>query len=240
MSEDKSLRLSCIVKLTTFRAMKRDGVAKLVMKKNTFRLFALLMYVATALSSKAQIGYQVSLLNTATGEPRANVTVNASVTITNSKGESIYSGTQSATSNDFGVLSLIVGNADTFKNVDFGKLPFFIQVSVDGKMIGRSQILNVPVASNIPEEALSKTYTFTWKLRVASDGCKEGSYTKVTLSSSGSFTIEYYKVDCEEYLLGTYDGVYEVIGNTIWLPSHPHVFLMYYRNGQMFMNRPDL
>ena len=109
-------------------------------------LCGMLFCIVYSFTSKAQIGYQVSLLNTATGEPRANVTVNASVTITNSKGESIYSGTQSATSNDFGVLSLTVGKADTFKNIDYGKLPFFIQVSVDGKMIGKSQILNVPVA----------------------------------------------------------------------------------------------
>ena len=99
-------------------------------------LCGMLFCIATSFTAKAQIGYQVSLLNTATGEPRTNVTVNAAVTITDSKGGVIYSGSQSATSNDFGVLSLTVGNANTFKNVDFSKLPFFIQVSVDGKMIG--------------------------------------------------------------------------------------------------------
>jgi len=109
-------------------------------------LFSMLFCMGVFSGVKAQIGYQVSLLNTATGEPRANVTVNATVTITNSKNEVIYTGTQTATSNDFGVLSLTVGNADTFKNVDFSKLPFFIEVDVDGQMIGKSQILNVPVA----------------------------------------------------------------------------------------------
>lgn len=109
-------------------------------------LLFVLLSVFFVLSAKAQIGYQVSLLNTATGEPRANVTVNATATITDSKGGVIYTGTQTVTSNDFGVLSLTVGNADTFRGVDFGKLPFFIEVSVDGKMIGKSQILNVPVA----------------------------------------------------------------------------------------------
>ena len=96
--------------------------------------------------SRAQIGYQVSLLNTATGEPRAGVTVNATVTISDSSDKVIYTGTQQATSNDFGVLSLTVGNADTFSKADFGKLPFFISVSVDGALIGKSQILSVPVA----------------------------------------------------------------------------------------------
>ena len=95
---------------------------------------------------QAQIGYQVSLLNSATGEPRANVTVDAKVTITNSDDEEIYKGTQRATSNDLGVVQLKVGNQGTFKDVDWSKLPFFIEVSVDGTVIGKSQILTVPIA----------------------------------------------------------------------------------------------
>ena len=94
-----------------------------------------------SMAAQAQIGYQVSLLNTATGEPRANVTVNAQVTITDSQDNTIYTGSQQATTNDFGVLSLAVGDANTFANADTGKMPFFISVSVDGTLIGRSQIL---------------------------------------------------------------------------------------------------
>ena len=112
------------------------------MKKIIFGILACLVTITV----HAQIGYQVSLLNTATGEPRANVTVNATVTITNAENGLIYTSTQKATSNDFGVLSLTVGNTDTFKNVDFTKLPFFIAVSIDGTLIGKSQILSVPVA----------------------------------------------------------------------------------------------
>ena len=105
-------------------------------------LFALLLHI----EMQAQIGYQVSLLNSATGEPRANVLVEAEVTITNSDDEEIYKGTQRATSNDFGVIQLTVGNQSTFKDVDWSKLPFFIEVSVDGTVIGKSQILTVPIA----------------------------------------------------------------------------------------------
>ena len=95
---------------------------------------------------QAQIGYQVSLLNKTTGKPRANVTVDAEVTITNSDDEEIYKGTQRATSNDLGVVQLKVGNQGTFKDVNWNKLPFFIEVSVDGTVIGKSQILTVPIA----------------------------------------------------------------------------------------------
>ena len=105
-------------------------------------LFCLLLHI----DMQAQIGYQVSLLNKTTGKPRANVTVDAEVTITNSDDEEIYKGTQRATSNDLGVVQLKVGNQGTFKDVDWSKLPFFIEVSVDGTVIGKSQILTVPLA----------------------------------------------------------------------------------------------
>lgn len=106
----------------------------------------LLCLVAGVMGAKAQMGYQISLLNTATGEPRANETVTVSVSLSNNASEVFYSETKSATTNDFGVLSLSIGNADTFKDVDLSKMPFFIEVTANGVMIGKSQILSVPVA----------------------------------------------------------------------------------------------
>ena len=96
----------------------------------------------------AQIGYQVTLLNTSTGEPRSNETVNVRVTITDSAGGIVCSETKSATTNDFGILSLAVDSQDTFAGADWSKLPFFIEAAVDGVMIGRSQLLTVPVAEH--------------------------------------------------------------------------------------------
>lgn len=105
-----------------------------------------LLMAAGIMSAQAQIGYQICLLNTATGEPRANETVNVTVKLTNNKGDIIYTGDQSATTNDFGILSLTIGNKDTFKDVDLSKLPFWIEVSANGVTIGKSQVLSVPVA----------------------------------------------------------------------------------------------
>jgi len=106
-----------------------------------------LLFILTSIHvAKAQIGYQVSLLNTATGEARANETVTVTVSLSNSAGEIFYSETKQSTTNDFGVLSLTVGNVDTFKNVDLSKMPFYIEVTANGVMIGKSQMLSVPVA----------------------------------------------------------------------------------------------
>ena len=109
------------------------------------RLFTIAA-IASALSANAQIGYQVSLLDNATGEPRADETVTVEIAITDSNGKAICSERKSATTNDFGVLSLTVGNSSTFTDADWSALPFFISATVDGTLIGRSQILNVPVA----------------------------------------------------------------------------------------------
>lgn len=115
------------------------------MNKKSF-LLLMLFTLCSAFTAVAQIGYQVALLNTATGKPRSGETVNATVTLTNKESTVIYTGTQKATTNDFGILSLTIGDADTFKNVDWNKLPLYISVSVDGVLIGKSQVLSVPVA----------------------------------------------------------------------------------------------
>ena len=115
--------------------------------KKFFELTSVLcILLAIPQITKAQIGYQVSLLNTATGEPQANKTVNVNIAIRNTENEVIHTEIQTATTNDFGILSLSVGNEDTFKDADWNKLPFYISVSADGTLIGKSQILTVPVA----------------------------------------------------------------------------------------------
>lgn len=170
-----------------------------------------LLFLST--SVKAQIGYQVSLLNTATGEPQANVTVNATVTITDATNGIIYTGTQQATSNEFGVLSLTVGDENTFKNVDSGKMPFFIEVQVNGVTIGKSQILNVPVA----EIANKLKSSFTMEDLV-------GNWKKINYDNPPSiYTIKSdHSIKRTDYnsdggINEQYTGEYEIEGNNIYL-----------------------
>ncbi len=84
--------------------------------------------IASALSANAQIGYQVSLLDNATGEPRADETVTVEIAITDSNGKAICSERKSAITNDFGVLSLTVGNSSTFTDADWST-PAFLHLS---------------------------------------------------------------------------------------------------------------
>ena len=130
--------------------------------------FIIITLSAIVFSLKAQIGYQVSLLNIATGEPRANENVEVIIEITDSDGTSICKETKNATTNDFGVLSLQVGNATTFENADWSKLPFYVSATVDDILVGKSQILNVPVAEaakTLVGNVSKSDIVGTWKSR---------------------------------------------------------------------------
>ena len=171
---------------------------------------------AFAAARAQQVGYQVSLLNTATGEPRANVTVNALVTITDSQNKTIYNGTQKATSNDFGVLSLTVGDANTFAEAGTSKWPLFISVTVDGTLIGKSQILSVPVA----EVANSLKSSFTKEDLIGTWVCYDSDgqpWYKSIFKDSGEYeTLSYGYYEDGQTNVYTTKGKYEIEGNNIY------------------------
>ena len=186
-------------------------------------LFGLLLHI----EMQAQIGYQLSLLNSATGEPRANVSVEAEVTITNSDAGIIYKGTQRATSNDFGVIQLTVGNQSTFKDVDWSKLPFFIEVSVDGTVIGKSQILTVPIAEaakylapGIDIDDLVGTWSYG-----------DGNYVRQIVFSKDGKGIRSEKkgdyVDSEDFS-------YDIEGKNIYVCSNTELETLHYQNGALY------
>ena len=186
-------------------------------------LFGLLLHI----EMQAQIGYQVSLLNSATGEPRANVLVEAEVTITNSDDEEIYKGTQRATSNDFGVIQLTVGNQSTFKDVNWNKLPFFIEVSVDGTVIGKSQILTVPIAEaakylapGIDIDDLVGTWSYG-----------DGNYVRqIVLSRDGKGIRSEKKGD----YVDSEDFSYDIEGKNIYVCSNTELETLHYQNGALY------
>lgn len=124
--------------------MRIQGFITVMKKLGLFCTFTFLALCGS--SSYGQIGYQVSVLDQATGEPRANENVSVSIELSNSAGDVILAERKSAVTNDFGVVSLQVGSESTFAGMDWSKLPLFISATVDGVLIGKSQVLTVPVA----------------------------------------------------------------------------------------------
>ena len=181
------------------------------------KMLLLLCLVTVVMGTKAQIGYQISLLNTATGEPRANETVTVSVSLSNNANEVFYTETKSATTNDFGVLSLSIGNADMFANVDLSKMPFFIEVTANGVMIGKSQMLSVPVAEVAKQLAPIDKNLIVGSWKFEATGNKPsfwGAYYTFNENGTVEFrSIETYKVGGSETSSGTLS--YIVIGNVI-------------------------
>lgn len=162
-----------------------------------------------SICSHAQIGYQVALLNNATGEPRSNETVTVTVKITDKDKELIFEQSGQSTTNDFGVLSLTVGNSDTFANADWSKLPFFIEATVGGRLIGKSQLLSVPVAEH------AKHYGSLTKEILCSRVWKCGEST-ITFMPDGTYKSKWSsgKSDSGKYKLdGNYVRLYDNDGD---------------------------
>lgn len=169
-----------------------------------------------SLSAKAQIGYQVALINTADGEPRALETVSVKIEISNSAGEVIYSGTSTETSNEFGILSLKVGSEDMFEGVDWSKLPLYISATVDGVLLGKTQILSVPVAEYAKTTgSLTKEYLCSkiWEYRVPVN-VYEISVT-VRFFLDGSCDCQYNCYNGADNIVENLKGSYEISGNIL-------------------------
>lgn len=167
----------------------------------------MMCYVA-AMTASAQIGYQVSLLNNATGEPRANERVTVTVKITDSNGNVVCEETKNENTNDFGVVSMSVGNDDTFANADWANLPFFIEATVDNHLIGKSQLLSVPVAEyakhtgTLTKEILcSKTWIYYYN---------NGDYKQCTFNENGGYTLDDGSSHEEQ-------GTYVIDGNIVYI-----------------------
>lgn len=190
------------------------------------RQLFILLTMLLAFSTSAQVGYQVSLLDTKSGEPRANEKTTVLVKISDSKGNIICNETQSVTSDAFGVLSLTVGNETTFSNVDWNNLPLSISASVDGILIGSSSVLNVPVA-----EYAKATGVLTMEMLV---GRTISMYKdcSMTFASNGIATY------VDSFGPSTERCQFEIDGNNVYVYRHDNygwVFHYSVKNNKFYM-----
>lgn len=173
------------------------------------RLTSVILLSIFCVTLYAQIGYQVALLNHANGEPRRNEVVSVKVDIIDSADHIIYSQTQSATTNDFGLVSLNIGNETTFRDVDWSKLPLFISATVDGVMVGKSQILNVPVAEyalkakELDGSITASNIIGTWRNNYYDS---DSDYWEITFDDKDKFryVIHYEREGSDKVTEGTY------------------------------------
>jgi hypothetical protein len=99
--------------------------------------------------SPAAFNYQAVLRN-GSGEIRENENVDLLIELLQGieNNTAIFSETHTANTNFFGLVNLIVGsqNPVDFELLDWSSGPFFIRVSVEGQVMGISQLMSVPFA----------------------------------------------------------------------------------------------
>lgn len=174
-------------------------------------LLSLVAVCFYALSINAQMGYQVAVSDPSTGKPKANETVSIEIILSDNAGTALARSSQSVTTNDFGVATVEIGDASTFGNMDWGKLPLWISASVDGVTLGKTQVLTVPVA----EHAI---HTGTLTPDILAGTWKCASRDKYKFSATGEFTYTFNDSDGP----WSKSGQYEIQGNTICMYYHEH------------------
>lgn len=197
------------------------------MKRLLFTFVALLSFVI----SNAQIGYQVALLNTATGEPRSNETVTCEIKLTNSEDAVVYEGKKKATSNDFGVVSLTVGDANTFDQMDWSKLPLYISVYIEGKLVGQTEVLTVPVAECAKTIAPNTNLFGTWS------ASKKGWHETLILREDGTASLSGSYPDKGESW--QYSGNYVNYGDVVFLCTEEENIVLCHINGKLYNMKGD-
>lgn len=186
--------------------------------------------IFAALSASAQIGYQVAVIDRTKGEPKANTSVSVDISLTDNAGTVICSESRTETTDDFGIVSMTIGNASTFDNVDWSKLPLWVTAKVDGLTVSKTQVLSVPVAEHAKhtgtltlDKLCSKTWTNTgiseYKYKFRKDmtftRTYTGSYVTGQFCISGDMVLITYRSHGERYasLLGymsTLDALVDV------------------------------
>jgi len=116
------------------------------MKKILFT-FAIVFFTALLIKAQTpnQFKYQATLRNS-DGSIMAeeNVDIDIKILEGSESGTAVFTETHNVTTTAYGVVSLNVGSVEDLTVVNWGDNDYFLEISVDGTVIGTSQILSVP------------------------------------------------------------------------------------------------
>ncbi len=120
------------------------------MKVKVLILLTIIFWGTTILAqTPPSFNYQ-AVLRDATGNVLANKEVEIEVNLLkdSTSNFSVFTETHAVTTNEFGLMNLQIGSVNTIEMhaIDWTDGPFFIQISVDGTIMGTSQLLSVPFA----------------------------------------------------------------------------------------------
>ncbi len=125
----------------------------------TIRTFLLMMFMAvTSAAVLAQVppmlNYQ-AVLRDAEGHPLVSqdVTIDIAILTADEKSSEVFSETHQVATNAFGLVNLKIGSVNTLEGIDWGNHAFFMEITVDGEVMGASPLLSVPFALHAQSSA---------------------------------------------------------------------------------------
>ena len=119
-----------------------------MLRKNTNLVLVLLVFAGNLLAqSPLSFNYQAVVRDDA-GQPipSENITLDISILQGAIDGPEVFSESHETMTNDFGLVSLQIGSLGDLSVIDWSEGPFFIEISLNGQVMGSSQLLSVPYA----------------------------------------------------------------------------------------------
>jgi uncharacterized protein (TIGR02145 family) len=171
---------------------------KVMKMKRTF-IITISLFLTNLLiaQSPASFNYQ-AVLRDSHGNIKANTATTIIINILqgSTTGTSVYSETQSVTTDNFGLVTLGIGKGTvingTFSGINWGSGSYFVKVTVDGVEMGTTQLLSVPYSlySSKAANGFSGSYTDLTNKPTLFDGTWSsltGKPSLATVASTGSY-----------------------------------------------------
>jgi uncharacterized protein (TIGR02145 family) len=124
------------------------------MKKIMLLLVFLVLVTGITAQSPLSFNYQ-AVMRDSGGNIISNQHVAVQIDILHGgiDGSVVFSETHQAQTNEFGLISLQIGSVASMETISWASGPFFMRVSIDGEIMGESQLLSVPFAMHAKTSA---------------------------------------------------------------------------------------
>lgn len=116
-------------------------------KLNLTFLFVLFLVLGAVAQVPQKFNYQ-AVLRDGSGQPIVSeeVLVKIEILAGSPEGNAVFAEEHNTQTNAIGLINLIIGSVNSLSEIDWSDGSFFVRVSVDGQLMGASQLLSVPFA----------------------------------------------------------------------------------------------
>jgi uncharacterized protein (TIGR02145 family) len=170
--------------------------------RSTILLFFLITIVTGVLAQSPFIFKYQAVLRNASGQVIASEDVDVKIVILQGsvEGTEVFSETHQTQTNEFGLINLQIGSINSLADIEWAGESYYIEVSVDGQIMGASQLLSVPYAlhSQTSADAFSGDYADLENLPDLSD------FVEINDPQNGDMV--YYKDDAWQSIVAGEEG----------------------------------